>query len=952
MLMIILLALFSLVLNTNRTEAYDPLQPIFTIPENLGIPTEIPGVEKKTYDFRQTFSFPGDFGGYDGDEYAANFAYISPGTENIITLVNGRGDASQKASVWYKQKLNLNTEFEFSYYTFVGQNNVFPLGIGDGMTLTFHNDPAGINAIGGYGGGIGVYPISQNQPNMIYNAVTVEMDTYENVAGASPNYDGKLVSPSGIIWPHAAISSTKTKSSKDFSVNSVNDAYVNNTHYVPTFPTSRAQANSEWFSTWVKTRVKWVPSEDGVHGTLSYEINDYGEQSQVLDIDAYWNSNYNSTTNARWDRKVVWGFTSSNHSSQRGNPVAILMDELPYEPQLDVERKVKNITEKDLDYKETTIAKANPGDILEYKVKVINKTNDDWGIPFVGISHKENLETNTYVANSLSAKITKSGVTSSFSMTENVTTENILQTSLGVTSLSKNGDSYEYTYRVKVGTDTTKFENDLLLSNTYGPTSVHGKTIVDIIPQNLSITKKNSVANPKVGDTTKITLETQVENGRLVIDSIEDSIPAGFEVIPKSTYFYEKGTTETRVYLPDSVWNNNNLIIDGSNTLLNGGSIDQNAFIVEYMIKPIATAKGKEYTLPTAEIKGHNEFVNAVNNNTYTANSNNLSIKIQTDVIISFKYKSDGSLVSKNKIISSDTAFNNTNPVVIYMNTGDSYDYTNLIKEISENLLANDKLNQREVLGDVASDGILESGSIIDILYTEEVSMVISQVYKENNSVGIYDDLVNQTKIDNSKIFSVKQGDEIEDILSTLIAKNEFALNHPGYEELLLKDYQIIVNGNPIATDVVPSQDFIVRFEYTGFVTFETKPDIDFGKTKVNSGSQQTYSPTNSETEVKIMNTTLTESWELYLSLPDGFEGDSGDDYLGEIFYVDDSEKKSVIDKSSIMIEQQTAAGLIQSIDMKGSSSKKGLLINQQIGNRAEKFKGKLLWSLEDTPVD
>ncbi|TXI88884.1 MAG: hypothetical protein E6Q36_04440 [Chryseobacterium sp.] len=75
---------------------------------------------------------------------------------------------NQAGQMWSYNKADFTKNFSISFDVYLGNND----GGADGVAIVFHNDPAGINAIGVNGDGIGARGIQ--------NGVVLELDTYTN----------------------------------------------------------------------------------------------------------------------------------------------------------------------------------------------------------------------------------------------------------------------------------------------------------------------------------------------------------------------------------------------------------------------------------------------------------------------------------------------------------------------------------------------------------------------------------------------------------------------------------------------------------------------------------------------------------------------------------------------------------------------------------------------------
>lgn len=759
-----------------------------------------------------------------------------------------------------------------------------------------------------------------------------------------------------------------------------------------------------WYNQWVKVTTRWEPVlntgvEEGdsaniTYGRLSYQLGPVTNQktgevytyplmtSEAINIDKVFNTKY---PKSNWNRNVYWGYTGAGQANADGamyygndyvrellgrkSPAAIMVTKLPFEADIDVARQVKNVTTGEADYKEKTTA--HVGDVVEYKVDIANKVMAQSDLPFTKFKLQEDLQTNNYVANSF--KLTSSSHTGPVARINTSGGSNIFTVGLDSYDTSDSeiakytydtGTSFSYTYQVTIGEDTQTFDNKINVASAYTSEMDYGDTSVVVYPKGEGIIKSlPNVKNPKVGEDVDVQLDVSVGEGVLKLKDIVDSIPSGFELKTSSTKLSlldkDNGVVNTLDLNDSDIWSGLNLTINDTNVsnlsdfLLKGGTTNKRTVRVNYTIIPTEEVKGEIIVLPKSQASGSsiNDGFNTVIDYDF-AETIELSVKVKTDYTILFKHKNDD--MTPSWVISSNADFNNKNKVVLYYNTDDSYSIQSIINEISGHIETNQGIYLRQQIGDALTGTIKEKGNTTTLVYQpKDVSVSLKQVYNEDNTKQIYKDLENEFPVDNSgNKYDVEIGTPIQEVVDNIISKHsaDFKLNYDGYTTITSKDYKVFVNNLEVSTDVVPETDFEIRFAYDGFIAFDETPNIDFGQVKVSNNSLQTNSPVNADTKVKIINTTLTGKWALNVSLPEGIEGESGGQYLGEITYNDKDENKFILSKNSLMIEKQTANNLIQSIDMKGDSSKKGLLINQFVGNLKEKYSGKLLWSLEDAP--
>lgn len=803
-LLSIVLCFISLNAGVMTSEAY-----VVVGDENNRLPVTPDEALDSKVDFRDAFVFPGNFGGTATD-YQANHAYLSNSRANVVMLYDGTIQ-NQKSMVWYGTKLNLNKPFEFEYYVFLSnQENVDINGMGDGIAFVMQNDPASTTAIGGRGGGIGVYPIDNTAStvNMIYNSLALEFDTYDNDATHRPNYDAELAGITSVTWPHIALGTTATTTQRNYGNAAVREVYNNFTHRAVTLPQNRTEANT-WFGDWKKVSVKWTPQADGVNALYTYQFEDYPAQSQLIDIDETFQSVWGTGARPTWDRKVTWGFTGSNYLT--GNAFGVMITKLPQEPELTVERQVRNVTKGETTYRTNTVADAD--DILEYKVNVLNKVVEDSEISLKKTKVVEALKTNQYVPGSLSFS---NSIASSGASLPTVT----IDSDNNFTYVDENyeyaqGDSFEYKYLVTVGTDTKEFINDVKISSTYSTAQNYGETTVNVMPRNLQMDKKVDGAvstNPIVDEEVTVTLEVSVEDGRFLMNKVTDSVPSGFEVIPNSTYIYNKGATGPNQLLSDStVWSGSNLTVDRSANpwSVSGGQTETNTLVIEYKIKPTEAMKGKTVTLGKAATEGTNKYVSTADKHEYQAESNVATIQVKTDVVLSFK-DLDDNLLAANKIISTNTDFNGKNPVTLYYNTGDSFDLTSIINEISGHIFTNDQLTKVSVDGDIVETDLAEVGSIITIFYSAKTTLTINFV----NEVGAQLNAPITQEHNIGDFVDLTTDQDVIDVIEAIELRQYVMAERPTDEDNL----EIIVGGTE------------VTYKFKGTLILSSAPDkIDFG---------------------------------------------------------------------------------------------------------------------------
>ena len=230
------------------------------------------------------------------------------------------------------------------------------------------------------------------------------------------------------------------------------------------------------------------------------------------------------------------------------------------------------------------------------------------------------------------------------------------------------------------------------------------------------------------------------------------------------------------------------------------------------------------------------------------------------------------------------------------------------------------------------------------------VKMNVNQVYKGTDK-PIFTDLAEDKPINNSKEIEVKIGDSLETIVNEMINSGKFQLNYPGYNQVKVKDYQVKVNNQVVATDKVPDQPFQLIYGYEGQMKFAKAPNLDFGKIEISRDDKLSELSATSQDEVAIINTFLDYGWTLKASLPKGITNkQSGEEFLGQLLYFDsDGVKHAITDSGAKLITQKSKDKSLSTVDVRGNKNS-GMRLEQHIGNTKDEYSGELVWSLEDGP--
>ncbi|MDK1728032.1 isopeptide-forming domain-containing fimbrial protein [Dellaglioa algida] len=281
------------------------------------LPSEVPDPPKSNIVLTDTFQL-----------ITGSNSYVHPTNKNEVVVTDDK--TYMKGGLWYKNKINLAKDFDMGMYVFLGDKNQPNKGA-DGITFVMQNDPVGLAAVGASGAGIGAYGKSGEENNYIKNGLALEFDTYRNNSATKGTNDGDI---DEIAKDYGHIAIQKTQS-------------VARNHENTMLGTATNQlANNKWR----KVDMSWSAQSK----TLSYTIEGFGSKTYKI-------ANPNALFGGD---QVYWGFTGSTGTYTNNQAVAI--DKLPDQTKSTLKKDVKNITNKDADYKTTTIEKK--GDIVEYRL--------------------------------------------------------------------------------------------------------------------------------------------------------------------------------------------------------------------------------------------------------------------------------------------------------------------------------------------------------------------------------------------------------------------------------------------------------------------------------------------------------------------------------------------------------------------------------------------------------
>ena len=344
---------------------------------------------------------------------------------NTIQLLGKTGN--QNAAIWAKEKIDLSLPFQSTSY-------LYWEGLGsDGITLTLHNDPSGINAIGSDGMGIGAYPFYPPWNSSVNSGVytvgikdgfSFEIDTYLNSLGVGNHgYDR------GLTKNHMAFVETD-------KVDSSNGG--KQTHYSVKYETPKVKE-------WVEFFFSWVPV-----GTNSGELTVmYGNQefkTTIADVNAVFN-----TTNS--DKTVYWGYTGATGASKA--VVAIALMDLPQQPVVSA-----NVSTVPVDRNGNMVSQLMPKQDYSYEIKL-----EEVGRGIFNGSVKNTLSGNIEYAGN--PRIEFSNGTIQAIPASNVVLQGNTITFNNMPDLVANYYTVIFDAKVKVGTSGQNAENSVVASKGY-----------------------------------------------------------------------------------------------------------------------------------------------------------------------------------------------------------------------------------------------------------------------------------------------------------------------------------------------------------------------------------------------------------------------------------------------------------------------------------------------------
>ncbi|MGL5041583.1 MAG: lectin-like domain-containing protein, partial [Culicoidibacterales bacterium] len=271
-------------------------------------------------------------------------SYVDSLAKNVLVVTDNL--TMQKGGMWANKKIDLSKKANYESSLYIGRSKSKPMGAhdrqtsGDGMTLTFHNDPRGLQAIGGAGGGLGIYSRPDVSTDVfVKNALTFEMDTFVNNSGTNPQQFDK-----DIEWQKFL--GTPNKGRHVGFVYPDNPMGKDAHHQLKSFEEMGIKTDL-----WQKFTFMWSPNEDG-SGELSVTSSNNTIVHKIEDYKAAFGGS-----------EVYWGFTGSTGSATALQALAIT--KLPQAPIPDIVMKVYNSAGQDV-----SNGTALEGEKLRYSVTV------------------------------------------------------------------------------------------------------------------------------------------------------------------------------------------------------------------------------------------------------------------------------------------------------------------------------------------------------------------------------------------------------------------------------------------------------------------------------------------------------------------------------------------------------------------------------------------------------
>ena len=311
----LIIALFTFIISATAMAAVNPAPPEVS----------------PTYNLSDYFGLVGD-------------ATVDADYKNVIKPVVPMGKYSLGA-MWSKQKIDLRKDFTLQAYVYM--ENKESRYVADGMTMTFHNDPKGLKALGSNGESIGAYGYHRDGNNRnpaIQNALSIELDSWLNNDSTDK----------GMYYSHMAY--MRPGNTNEMLVQRAHNSYAREPALIEYL---------KWHE-WRLLTVYWDSSEKTFETTLS-NINT--KSGQPIKTVAYLKSYPLDIQKLFGGNEVYWGLTSAT-GAETGN-IYMAMKQMPNVNFGTISKRVGNVTKNETATQSTT--KAFPGDELRYKLSFENE---------------------------------------------------------------------------------------------------------------------------------------------------------------------------------------------------------------------------------------------------------------------------------------------------------------------------------------------------------------------------------------------------------------------------------------------------------------------------------------------------------------------------------------------------------------------------------------------------
>lgn len=193
-------------------------------------------------------------------------AYLDANRSNVVVITDNEND--QKGAIWSNGMIDLTRSFDYTSYVYYGRSNAKEMGLsggwsGDGMTITLHNDPRGVDTIADPGGGLGVYSSSGAE---VKNALSFEIDPYPNMEvdgydfGLPMSWSTEIMKHVAFLYPNDASGYPKHREATNFLTIGYKE------------------------SEWMELNFNWSPQSDG-SAIIAVKINGYNITHKIDDYE-------------------------------------------------------------------------------------------------------------------------------------------------------------------------------------------------------------------------------------------------------------------------------------------------------------------------------------------------------------------------------------------------------------------------------------------------------------------------------------------------------------------------------------------------------------------------------------------------------------------------------------------------------------------------------------------